>query len=124
MKKTYCTKCGKECTPEGIAAGYGVMPETGEKVCFACCGELDKQQLLNAKAGDKFCMYLTGNTQHGYYVSNWPGSFNIRVYPRKGRHNIAGVRYDFWFEFGNNAFHGVQYGDNTQVAHIRCLKNK
>ncbi len=37
---------------------------------------------------------------------------------------LLGVRYDFWFEFGNNAFHGVTYGDNTQVAHIRCLKNK
>lgn len=100
------------------------MPETGEKVCYACCGELDKQKLLDANPGDKFYMYLTGNIQYGYYVSNWPGSFKIRVYPRKGRHNIAGVRYDFWFYLGNNAFHGVQYGDNTQVAHICCLKNK
>lgn len=59
-----------------------------------------------------------------YCVSNWPGSFKIKVFPRKGSHNFVGVRYDFWFEFGNNAFHGVTYGDNTQVAHIRCLKNK
>lgn len=100
------------------------MPETGEKVCFACCGELDKQQLLNAKPGDKFCFYLIGDIQSGYYVSNWPGSFKIRVFPRKGYHNIAGVRYDFWFMFGNQEFHGVQYGDNTQVAYIRCSKRK
>lgn len=124
MKKIYCTKCGKECRPDGFTAGYGVIPETEDKICYSCCGELDKQQLLKAKPGDKFYMYLTGNIQYGYYVSNWPGSFKIRVYPRKGRHNIAGVRYDFWFCLGNNEFHGVQYGDNTQVAHIRCLKDK
>lgn len=124
MEKVYCIKCGKECILEGIWAGYGVMPETGEKVCYACCGELDKQRLLNAKPGDKFYMYLTGNMQYGYYVFNWPGSFKIKVFPRKGSHNFARARYDFWFYFGNKAFHGVQYGDNTQVAHIRCLKNK
>lgn len=124
MEKVYCSKCGKECKLGGIAAGYGVIPETDEKVCYSCCGKLDKQQLLKAKPGDKFWFYLAGNMQTGYYVSNWPGSFKIRVYPRKGHHNIAGVRYDFWFTFGNNAFHGVQYGDNTQVAYIRCLKNK
>lgn len=124
MKKIYCTKCGKECTPEGISAGYGVIPETGEKVCFVCCGELNKQQLLNAKPGDKFCMYLTGNSTFGYYVSNWPGSFKVRVFPRKGGHNLAGVRYDFWFFYGNHRFHGVRYGDNTEIAYIRFLKNK
>lgn len=79
---------------------------------------------MNAKPGDKFYMYLTGDIQSGHYVSNWPGSFKIRVYPRKGRHNFAGVRYDFWFNVGNHEFHGVQYGDNTQVAYIRCLKRK
>lgn len=124
MKKIYCTKCGKEYTPEGIAAGYGAMPETGEKVCFACCGELDKQQLLNAKPGNKFCFYLTVEGEGSYYVTNWPGSFKIRVFPRKGYHNIAGVRYDFWFWFGHNIFHGVRYGNNTEIAHIRCLKSK
>ena len=31
------------------------------------------------------------------------------------------VRYDFWFKFGSREFHGVQYGNNTQIAYIRCL---
>lgn len=124
MEKIYCSKCGKECKPEGFAAGYAVLPVTGDKICYSCCGELDKQQLLNAKPGDKFCFYLIGDIQSGHYVSNWPGSFKIRVYPRKGRHNFAGARYDFWFNVGNHEFHGVQYGDNTQVAYIRCLKRK
>lgn len=124
MEKIYCSKCGKECRPDGFATGYAVLPVTGDKICYSCCGELDKQRLLNATPGDKFYMYLTGDSQHGYYVSNWPGSFKLRVYPRKGRHNIAGARYDFWFYFGNNAFHGVQYGTATQIAYIRCLKRK
>ena len=101
MKKIYCTKCGKECTPEGIAAGCGVIPETEDKICCSCCGELDKQQPLNAKPGDKFCFYLTVDGEGGCYAANWPGSFKIRVGPRKGHHNIAGVRYDFWFTFGH-----------------------
>lgn len=50
MEKVYCIKCGKECIPEGIGAGYGVMPETGEKVCYACCGELDKQSPALSKS--------------------------------------------------------------------------
>lgn len=124
MEKIYCSKCGKECRQEGFAAGYTVLPETGDKICYYCCGKLDKQQLLKANPGDKFYMYLTGNIEYGYYVSNWPGSFKIKVFPRKGSHNFAGVRYDFWFEFGHKAFHGVRYGNNKQVAHIRCLKNK
>lgn len=122
MEKVYCSKCGKECTPEGIAAGYGVMPETGEKVCFACCGELDKQQLLNAKPGDKFYLYLTRDSKGSYYVTNWPGSFKIPVCPSMGYHNIAGDRYDFWFSVGDHKFHGVRYGKNAEIAHIRCLK--
>lgn len=124
MEKVYCSKCGKGCRPEGFATGYGVLPETGDKICYSCCGKLDKQQLLKAKPGDKFWFYLTGNSHSGYYVSNWPGSFKIRVYPNKGRHNFTGVRYDFWFYLGAHRFHGVQYGNATQIAHIRCLKNK
>lgn len=122
MEKVYCSKCGKECKPDGISTGYGVMPKTGEKVCYSCCGELDKQQLLNAKPGDKFYLYLTRDNKGGYYVSNWPGSFKIPVCSRIGYHNIAGDRYDFWFSVGNRKFHGVMYGNNTEVAHIRCLK--
>ena len=121
MEKVYCSKCGKECKPDGVATGYGVISETDDKICYTCCGELDKQRLLKAKPGDKFCFYRAGDIRRGYYVSNWPGSFKVRVYPRKGRHNIAKVRYDFWFKFGSREFHGVQYGNNTQIAYIRCL---
>ena len=122
MEKVYCSKCGKECKPDRSCSGYGVMSETGEKVCYACCGEMDEQMLLNARPGERFSFYLTGDIQQGHYVGNWPGSFKIRVYPRKGKHNIARVRYDFWFTFGKNEFHGVRYGNDTEIAHIRCLK--
>lgn len=94
------------------------------KFATPAAGELDKQQLLNAKPGDKFCFYLTVDGEGGYYVTNWPGSFKIKVCLHVGSHNLAGSRYDFWFEFGNHKFHGVRYGNNTEIAHIRCLKNK
>lgn len=38
MEKIYCSKCGKECSPEGFAAGYGVIPETGEKSVIHVAG--------------------------------------------------------------------------------------
>ena len=38
MEKVYCIKCGKECIPEGIGAGYGVMPETGERSAMHAAG--------------------------------------------------------------------------------------
>lgn len=56
-------------------------------------------------------------------ITNWPGSLSFPCIVRKGRHNIARVRYDANFAGPDgNRWHGVQYGDNTQIIHCKRLK--
>ena len=95
--------------------GYGIDPE-GNRHCYACCAVQDAQQM---QADGKITLYLgTGE------VTNWPGSLRLKVnYQRKGRHNLAGVRYDVWFTGpdGDN-WHGVQYGNMTQLVHCTRIR--
>jgi hypothetical protein len=64
-----------------------------------------------------------GGTGCGTGYGYWPGTLKIRCGVRTGRHNIAGKRYDVWFvgPDGKN-WHGVTYGDNTQICRVRRLK--
>jgi hypothetical protein len=65
----------------------------------------------------------TGSPFWTHELTNWPGSLSIQVRRIKtGHHNIAGKRYDVWFTFEGHEWHGVQYGDNTQICHCRKLK--
>jgi hypothetical protein len=94
--------------------------ERSPAICYACCAIEDIQFMdENGKA----TLYLTDNMSR---VSNWLGSLNFLVYHvKKSRHNIARFRYDVWF-YGPDGFiwHGVQYGDNTQICHCRRTKKK
>ena len=117
--KVVCADCGKECIPDGCTTGYGIDKDD-RKICFACCGENDRKRL---ETDDRIDLYLTKNDAGEYTVSNWPGTLKIRCgTPRKGRHNIARTRYDVWFKAGGHEWHGVQYGENTQI--VRCQKLK
>jgi hypothetical protein len=118
-----CSQCGetKEHSSD-ITTGYA-RDAQDNKICFACCGKNDYAALENAKVGDKLVYYLSSE-EGKHTLSNWPGTMVIRLHSvRKGRHNIAGKRYDFWFDYKGNNFHGVQYGDNTQIAHIKRIKS-
>lgn len=44
MKKIICSDCGKICIPNGCGTGYG-RTETGEIICYDCCGKRDKKIL-------------------------------------------------------------------------------
>lgn len=118
MKKFICDQCQKEKMPDSeLSTGYGTNKE-GKKICFECIGKNDLEEMTNAKRGQKFTLYLCNSE-----VSNWPGSFKSPIYGlSKGRHNIARYRYDFYFNVGKNKFHGVQFGDNTQIAHCKAIK--
>jgi hypothetical protein len=128
-----CSRCGQEIPPSPwkFTAGYATNDQ-GEKICYECCAELDKQYMRDH---GKITLYLTDIHRHddrfrfrldqvfstvSGNVSNWPGSLkfpdrNIKI----GRHNIAGVRYDVWFVFENYVWHGTRYGDNTEIVHCR-----
>lgn len=111
--------------------GYAIA-DGGRKICYGCCAEVD---LARMRETGKATLYLTmapdfdgpGNVPPIGYpvasVSNWPGTLRYPVYRvRKGRHNMAGVRYDFAFEVKGTPWVGVTYGDNTQIAHCRKVK--
>lgn len=131
-EKVYCDSCGKECIPSGMTTGYG-KTESGEIHCFACCAEDDKAQMEDS---GKIWLYLThepffqnvlgrvSSTTNGK-VSNWPGTLSFPCWVKKGRHNIARTRYDVWFkDHQGNPWHGVQYGENTQICRCRRLTRK
>ena len=139
LEKVTCDSCGAECIPSGCSTGYGT-DQTGKRNCFACCGKQDQEYM---RTHDRITLYLTCEPALGYRdrapsigagdsrrirnttgtVSNWPGSLSYRCYTTTGRHNIAGVRYDAWFtDCGGNKWHGVTYGENSQICHCRKLK--
>ena len=117
--------CGHPPSPhESFTTGYGT-DSSGKTFCYACCAETDKRSMIET---GKATLYLTLDAVYVGHargkVSNWPSSLEFPVrYVHEGRHNIAGKRYDIWFDGpdGSN-WHGVQYGDNTQVCHCKRIK--
>lgn len=117
----YQCSCCHNVLPSKIAggAGYGVWVH-GEKVCYDCCGVMDEIYMIEH---DRITLYLDTEERT---VSNWSGSLVFGpIALTKGRHNIAGVRYDVWFAGPNGTqWHGVQYGNDTQLCHCKRLKDK
>jgi len=117
----YCSHCKTNKTHESdFTTGYA-RKRNGHKVCFDCMATVTEKEML--RDGKTF-LYLTETPTGQYEVSNWCGTWKRRVmYASKGRHNIARVRYDVWFRVKGTEWHGVQYGDNTQVVHCKMLKS-
>lgn len=113
-----CNVCHKDIVKEkdSISTGYGIDKDNN-KVCFACCGEQDRKQLLEEGK-------LFGYWSHGFF-SNWPGTLKIKAYySRDSFHNFAGRngRTDFWFNFEGKHFHGVHIGHNNECARVKQVK--
>lgn len=127
-----CGDCG-QVKPVGMkgGTGYGYMPNSDKPVCYECCG---KRDLADMEAGKPMTLYLQVSPLsiggHGSWyrrtsnctLSNWPGTLKIVGTCRKGAHNIASTRYDVWFTFAGHNWHGVQYGENTQLCRCKVVK--
>ena len=122
-EKVICSRCGKECVPDGVGTGYGIVPDTQEKVCYSCCGKMDERTLMNLKFGEKTVLYLSENKNGDWYVTNWPGTLKFKVWAKEGHHNIARVRRDVWFTMRGHYFHGTQYGNNSELCYIKRVKS-
>lgn len=97
----------------------GYITIDGKTTCYECCAKLDAQWM---REKGKITLYLTTDGDKAT-VGNWPGSLKFSAFVRKGRHNIARTRYDVWFIGPDHAqWHGVQYGENTQICHCRRIK--
>lgn len=108
--------CGHKVSPQAnITPGYGLNSK-GETSCYKCCAAED---LSYMRKQGKITLYLSNKE-----ITNWPGSLRFPVhYIRTGKHNIAGKRYDAWFMGPDkDTWHGVQYGDNTQLIHCKRIK--
>lgn len=116
-----CHDCGqnKPLKIDGVGTGYATDGQ-GNLVCYDCCGEQDQAYM---RQNGKNMLYLVQDGQN-WHVTNWPGTLKLPCGVRVGRHNIAGKRYDVWFRFEGTEWHGVKYGDNTQICHCRRLKAK
>ena len=120
MEKFICHVCGLE-KPVNHDGGTGYARDKDNNfVCYECCGKQDEQELKTMQPGEKTIHYWNGKE-----ITNWPGTLKIKPYfTKNSRHNIARTRTDIWFNFHSLPFHAVQYGDNSQIAHIKRLKVK
>jgi hypothetical protein len=120
ISKFTCTVCKQSIEHDNGGAGgtgYGIDKDGGQ-VCYACCAVQDTERM---RKENKITLYLTKENV-GYSVSNWPGTLKIKAeYVRKGNHNIARTRYDVWFNHAGKRWHGVQYGENTQICHCQAV---
>lgn len=116
MEHTFtCIDCYKA-KPVQTQGGTGYATAPQGKVCYECCATRDKAAM---RADGKYTLYLSDGQ-----VTNWPGTLRFPVRKlRKGRHNLARVRYDFEFIGPDGKlWTGYQIGDNTQIAHCRRVK--
>lgn len=113
-----CARCNKEIVKPANSCGTGYGEFDGKKYCYPCCGEVEKQKLMNISGNEKYILYLSGDE-----VINWCGTLRIR--PRRvktGLHNIARTRTDVWFTVDGKRFHGTQYGDFSELLYIKSVK--
>ena len=109
-----CTVCKQD---KNVTTGYGLNKEN-DKVCYACCGKIDTESLLNLKPKEIHNMYWSKGV-----VTNWPNTLSIKPYYTKdSRHNWGLIRTDFWFNLEGKSFHGYQIGRNTEIAYIQKIK--
>jgi len=120
----YCSTCKRSfpIQPNG-GTGYAVK-RNGHKVCYACCAIRDSLEMCKSGHSKRLPLYLSKDKEGRYTVSNWPGTLSFRVWcSKEGKHNIAGTRTDVWFAGPDgHEWHGVQYGEFTQIVHCRRTK--
>src|SRR5262245_9836633 len=111
-----CTRCKQE-KPGGT--GYAVVTK-GQYICYSCCADVDRESL---RRGEPQTLYLVLDNAKQWRIKNWPGTLDIPVrHYRKGSHNIARTRMDVWFYAEGHNWHGVHYGENSQIVRCKAIK--
>lgn len=119
-----CHDCGQEKPVQhNGGTGYARLADDSDKlICYDCCAIRDRAE-MDEKG--KAVLYLDyDDTLHSYMVENWPGTLRFKLDDwRRGNHNIAGTRTDVWFrDRAGREWHGVQYGEWSQLCHCKRLK--
>ena len=115
-----CSKCKQEIVKpdDGFATGYGVDKDNN-KICYPCCGELDKEYML--KHG-RIVLYLTVKDGQDT-VCNWPNSLSFPAVATQGNHNIAGTQaHAYFIGPDSKLWWGRQYGQWSELCYCKRLK--
>jgi hypothetical protein len=117
--------CGHVASEHGPhTTGYGTDKDD-KRHCYDCCAARERASMI--EHGDAV-LYLTGGLPAVYQfcdgeITDWPGKLRFKCRVKAGRHNMARVRYDAWFTGPDGKpWHGVQYGNNTQIIHCKRVK--
>ena len=122
MRNTFrCIDC-KEPKPVKRDGGTGYATTPRGKVCYLCCAVRDAKEMTQK---GRIVLYLTVNPAGHKQVTNWPGTLILPINAyRAGQHNIAGSRTDIWFQGPDGKpWHGVQYGEWSQILRCKRLKS-
>lgn len=87
--------------------------------------EINEKEMIKTGRVTLYLIIVNNGSSNYAKVTNWSGTlhFDFLEY-KKGNHNITGKRYDTWFIFNGYFWHGVTYGDNTQICHCKQTKEK
>lgn len=111
MEKFFCNSCKQELhrPTDGIGAGYAT--NSGEKFCYPCCAEHDKQALRQLKAGQRMMLYFSGKE-----VTDWGGFLRIPATSYNIRHNLTRLAKMVYFTFEGREFYGRNIGDRDSFT--------
>ncbi|WP_273457023.1 hypothetical protein [Nevskia ramosa] len=95
------------------------MQSDGAITLYLVCDNQANAQGLWGKQGKSIRSHFNGK------VVNWPSSIEFTADVKVGDHNLSGRRFDAWFK-GPDGFvwHGVQYGENTQILHCKRTRKR
>lgn len=135
-KELVCAYCAETIAQSkignGASGGYG-RDKDGNKVCFACCADLDRAAM---RRDGKIVLYLSGvspKIRKGFCVnaawsiSNWPGSLKFQPFGQSvkvSQTNWRLDRYDVWFVFEGYIWHGVSVGNDSELLHCKRTKEQ
>lgn len=122
-----CGDCGEvKPVQSSGGTGYGYFGHDNpdaKPICYDCCGKRDVAAMTATGRATLYMSKTKGADWNKCEVANWPGTLRLAGGYSVGRHNIAGKRYDVHFTGPDGAqWHGVTYGDNTQICHCKRLK--
>lgn len=128
-----CGQCGAPFCASGLGAGYGIRASDHMRICYACCGDNDRRDMIET---GRAVLYLTSTRKAErpagslirhvvYEVTNWPGSLRFKVQPgavRSFRHPFARNAKIAYFTGPDGATWSAKNIGDSDIAHCRRIK--
>lgn len=115
METFICASCKKEVPKHN----YGTN-NSGQKFCYACCAEKDKQALRDLKPGETTLLYIDAKQK---VVTNFSGTIRIGCQVQRISHNWCG-KYAYYvsFVFEGARYYGRYIGFNHTTIKVKKSK--